>query len=67
MFIHASNNFIAHFKCEVSLPGQQVAHPGLLEGWSCHFIRVGPKPIAVVMNDANLYRLPHPDQGAEDF
>ncbi|MFV1995940.1 MAG: hypothetical protein ACC661_10940 [Verrucomicrobiales bacterium] len=63
IIIHASRNFAKRYQCELSLPGEKVAQTGRLDSWSAHFIRIGRKPVVMIMNDATLWSIIVPATG----
>lgn len=67
MIIRASNAFPKRFKCQLSHEGTSIPQEKRLDAWSCHYVRVGRKPLVVVMNDATLYTFIFPVTGVKDF
>ncbi len=67
MILRVSADFTKRFKCELSFEGEKVPQEKRLDGWSCHFIRLGRKPLVVAMNDATLYMLIVPVTGVKGF
>jgi len=68
MILHVSAAFQKRFKCDVSLPGKRLPQDRTrLDGWSCHFIRLGTTPLVVAMHDATLYTLVIPAKGVKSF
>jgi hypothetical protein len=67
MIIRASEAFAKQFKCDLSPVGQAQPAERQLDSWSCHFIRLGRKPVVVAMNDATLYTLLIPAKGVKSF
>ena len=63
LIIHASRDFAKRYKCEMSLPGEKVAQTGRPDSWSAHFIRIGRKPLALMMHDATLWTIIIPATG----
>jgi hypothetical protein len=57
IIIHASHAFTKRYSCELSLPGEKVLQAGRLDAWSAHLVRVGRKPVVMVMNDASLWSI----------
>lgn len=51
MILRVSDDFAKRFKCELSFDGEKVPQKKRLDAWSCHFIRLGRKPVVVAMND----------------
>lgn len=68
MILHASAAFTKRFKCDVSHQGLRLPQDhARLDGWSCHFIRLGTTPLVVAMHDATLYTLVIPAKGLKGF
>lgn len=67
MILRTSSAFTKRFKCILSNEGQRFPQERRLDSWSSHFVRVGRKPLVVVMNDATLYTLIIPATGIKGF
>lgn len=64
MIIHASAEFVKHFKCRVSHPGRPVTHQRSTDSWSAHVVDLRGKKLVLLMNDMTLYALVIPlDKG----
>lgn len=63
IIIHASHAFAKRYRCPLSLPGEKVAQPGRLDAWSAHFVRIGRKPVVMMMNDASFWSIILPATG----
>jgi len=67
MVLRVSADFTKRFKCELSFAGEKVPQERRLDSWSCHFIKLGRKPLVVAMNDATLYMIILPATGLKGF
>jgi hypothetical protein len=67
MILRASAAFTERFKCQLSHEGERLPQERRLDAWSCHFVRIGRKPLVVAMNDATLYTLIFPVTGVKGF
>jgi len=67
MILRASAAFTKRFKCDLSHKGERLPQERRLDAWSCHFVRIGRKPLVVAMNDATLYTLIFPVTGVKGF
>ena len=67
MILRASAAFTKRFKCQLSHEGERLPQERRLDAWSCHFVRIGRKPLVVAMNDATLYTLIFPVTGVKGF
>lgn len=67
MILRTSAAFTERFKCQLSHEGTQVPQERRVDAWSCHFYRLGRKPLVLVMNDATLYTLIFPATGVKGF
>ena len=63
MVIYCSREFAKRYSCELSLPGEKLPQKGRLDDWSAHFIRIGRKPIVMMMHDATLWSVVIPATG----
>lgn len=63
IIIHASRDFAKRYRCQLSLPGEKVEQAGRLDAWSAHYVRIGRKPVAMMMNDASLWSIIIPATG----
>jgi hypothetical protein len=57
MIIHASADFVKHFKCRVSHPGRRVTYQRSTDSWSAHIVNLRGKKLVLVMNDMTLYAM----------
>jgi hypothetical protein len=67
LILHASRAFVKRYRCDLSLEGRPVEQGGLINSWSGHFIRVGPTPLVLMMNDATLWSIIIPVKGVTAF
>ena len=67
MILRASAAFTKRFKCQLSHGGERIPQERRLDAWSCHFVRIGRKPLVLAMNDATLYALIFPVKGVKGF
>lgn len=57
MLLHASADFVNHFKCKVSHSGKPVKHERGINSWSAHILKLRGQKVALLMNDLTLYAL----------
>jgi hypothetical protein len=67
MILRVSAAFAERFKCDLSHEGVKVPQERRLDAWSYHYVRIGRKPLVVVMNDASLYTFVIPATGVKGF